>query len=208
MYLNCCFRLGVSANNLFTVNDLYEKKDLNAVVNSFFLLSKRVELLKLHSGPFLKIDGSLVTAEQVTHLQATRSRSCSNQYESSPVPSLVERKGPVVRPKQQLSPRGITNNPEAGLLARTPNPEVVPKIQKVSADSQKESTSSVQIVVTPESPAAPKTPPASRSPPELPQAISPMQFERMSIFRIFHPAYWISCVVSVLDLVRYTVLRG
>lgn len=74
LFLSGCFRFGVSTNALFTINDLYEQKDLNAVVNSFFMISKQIELLNIFDGPFLELSGRIVERPR-----ATRSLSVASE---------------------------------------------------------------------------------------------------------------------------------
>jgi len=51
MYLNACSGLGVPAFNLFVVSDLYEKKNLTAVVQNIHALARAVEGRKSFIGP-------------------------------------------------------------------------------------------------------------------------------------------------------------
>jgi len=117
LYLSACVRIGVPNNSLFTINDLYEQNDLSAVVNHFFALSRRVEILNLIPGPYLEIDGRLSTPSSprdhhvmapvrriasdteatekkkgpVEHLRATeRTWSDPGRSENTPSPSLKD----------------------------------------------------------------------------------------------------------------------
>merc|ERR1711941_170021 len=50
-YLNACKRVGLNSGQSFNVNDLYEKKDLDAVINNIFALGMKAEYAPAYNGP-------------------------------------------------------------------------------------------------------------------------------------------------------------
>lgn len=220
MYLTACARIGLQPSQLFSPSDLYEKRDLNAVVNHFFSLSQRVEFQRLWKGPFLQRDGTLGEGR----MSAIRAQS-SPQFLGEQKKSLSCAALPVPKKKlkdmrflgEDLSPvKPPLENGATGSSRDTVKPSV-----RFESPVRKR-TNSVEIIITPESPAQ-KPSPAPRTVPSPARETSgdlasledldeseddTIEFDRPSLIEFFFPSFWISNLVDTVSNLGYMFLRG
>lgn len=60
MYLTACQRVGMKTGQLFQVSDLYDKKDLDAVLSNIFALGRKSEMAPRYNGPAMAVDGKII----------------------------------------------------------------------------------------------------------------------------------------------------
>jgi len=216
MYLSCLQRMGISTNDLFTVNDFYEQQDMIAFLKHFFTVSRRVEQLRLIPGPFLQLDGTI--SPGVSPVTSPRNSPPSHRLKSVrtvsvPNPSttpIATAPAPAPAPEKNESVKRIVEKPIA---------QESPK--QTESPGRKKHTRTPSIVITPESPArlnasARKSEPPtttrerdlSQSVSELPLSKPTIQFHRTKLVDMFFPRYWISGIFHTVADLRFMFCRG
>jgi len=123
LYLTACEQLGVGKGDLFNLSDLYDKKNLIAVIQNLYALAKVVQSMPNYNGPVLEAKS---TRPRSGSADSIPYKSPTTPAQSMRITQLTNKPTPVKTPaRQPIPPQFTVSDPVAQYQMQEANKVIV-----------------------------------------------------------------------------------